>query len=127
MIKSADALQTVSAKLKPLATAVSISDIDDPAHPLLSVNDAFCKMTGYAANDVVGQNCRFLQGRDTDPDSVTDLRTSVQKRQGIASCLLNYRKDGELFHNLVILSYYHSPSGRNICMGCQYELQLDRF
>lgn len=120
-------LEALSEKLKPLATAVSISDVDDPKHPLLSVNDAFCKITGYAAHEVVGKNCRFLQGGGTNPDAVIDLRTSVETRCGVASCLLNYRKNGEPFHNLVILSYYTSPSGRNIGMGCQYELKLDRF
>ncbi|MDZ5811563.1 bacterio-opsin activator domain-containing protein [Halorubrum sp. AD140] len=80
---------------------VTIADVTVPDEPLVYVNDAFERITGYERWEVLGRNCRFLQGEDTDPDTVSRMRQAIEGRQPITVELLNYRKDGEPFWNRV--------------------------
>jgi len=91
-------------KLRALDEApvgVTITDPDRPDNPLVYVNDAFEEITGYDRDEVVGRNCRFLQGPDTDADAVAELREGIDARESVVVELLNYRKDGEAFWNEV--------------------------
>ncbi|EYR62349.1 DNA-binding protein [Actinotalea ferrariae CF5-4] len=82
----------------------AISDPRLPDDPLVWVNPAFTRVTGYAAADVLGKNCRFLQGPDTDPAVVDHMRTALREGRTVADTLLNYRKDGTPFWNQVVIS-----------------------
>ncbi|WP_432563892.1 SpoIIE family protein phosphatase [Kineococcus sp. SYSU DK003] len=82
----------------------TISDPNRPDNPLVWVNPAFEKVTGYARDDVLGENCRFLQGPDTDRAAVRRLRTALQTGETVTELLLNYRKDGTAFWNEVVIS-----------------------
>ena len=57
------------------------------------------KLTGYSADEIVGRNCRFLQGAKTDPKQVTKIRDAIEKGRDVSVCLLNYKKDGTPFWN----------------------------
>jgi PAS domain S-box-containing protein len=89
-----------------LATDVSftISDPALPDNPLLWVNPAFTRITGYTFDETVGRNCRFLQGPATDRDTVRAMRDALDAHQSITVTLLNYRKDGTAFWNEVSMS-----------------------
>jgi PAS domain S-box-containing protein len=89
-----------------LATRVSftISDPTQPDNPLVWVNPAFTATTGYSFDDVVGKNCRFLQGPRTDRRTVADLRRGLDDNLPITTTLLNYRKDGTTFWNELSIS-----------------------
>lgn len=89
-----------------LATELSftISDPSLPDNPLIWVNPAFTRETGYSAYEVLGTNCRFLQGPDTDRASVARIRDAVREGRAISETLLNYRADGSPFWNHVTIS-----------------------
>ena len=75
-----------------------------PDCPLTHVSQGFSVLTGYGAEEVIGKNCRFLQGPGTDPAAVTQLRDAVKARRVVTMRLLNYRKDGTAFLNQITIS-----------------------
>jgi PAS domain S-box-containing protein len=81
-----------------------VTDPRRPDNPIVFANRAFLSMTGYSPEEIVGHNCRFLQGPDTDPSSVAALRDAIQDRHEISLELLNYRKDGTSFWNALFIS-----------------------
>ncbi len=82
----------------------TISDPRQPDDPLIWVNPAFERVTGYSAQDVLGTNCRFLQGPQTDRAVVARIRAALDTGSTIADTVLNYRKDGTPFWNQVVIS-----------------------
>jgi len=78
---------------------ILICDARDPALPLVYVNRAFEEITGYAAAEAVGRNCRFLQGGDRDQGALGPLRTAIAEQREVRVQLRNYRRDGSLFWN----------------------------
>lgn len=96
-----------------LATGVSfsLSDARAPDQPLTWVNPAFTAMTGYSLSEVVGRNCRFLQGPDSDPRAVAAMRQATHEGQDVTVTLLNHRKDGTAFWNEVAISPVRDASG----------------
>lgn len=83
---------------------ISVADATQPGLPLVHVNRGFCALTGYAREEVLGQNCRFLQGPLTDPNTVTAVRAAIAAARPITVPILNYRKDGSAFWNRFQLS-----------------------
>ncbi len=78
---------------------VTISDARKPDYPLVYVNPGFERMTGYRAEEILGHNCRFLQGDDRDEAVLDEIREALQNEQPCRVTLRNYRKDGTLFWN----------------------------
>ena len=66
---------------------------------LIYVNPAFEKLTGYNADDILYQDCRFLQGNDTDQEAVQQIRVAIEENTPVTVVLKNYRKDGSIFWN----------------------------
>ncbi|WP_224449585.1 bacterio-opsin activator domain-containing protein [Haloprofundus salilacus] len=81
--------------------ALCLTDPRRPGNPLIYVNRGFEAVTGYTAEEAIGQNCRFLQGDDTDPEAVDQLREAVDEGEPASVELKNYRKDGTPFWNQV--------------------------
>lgn len=96
-----------------LATRVAftITDPRQPNNPLVWINPAFTETTGYEFDDIVGRNCRFLQGERTDPQVVAEIRESIQLERPLTTTLLNYRKDGTTFWNEVSISPVRDSGG----------------
>ncbi|MCG1002128.1 MULTISPECIES: bacterio-opsin activator domain-containing protein [Halobacterium] len=90
---------------------ITISDVDREDNPLVYVNDAFERLTGYSRNEVLGRNCRFLQGKDTDPEAVTRLREAIKDEESVTVELVNYRADGERFWNEVTVAPIRDKAG----------------
>jgi PAS domain S-box-containing protein len=90
---------------------ISISDPSQSDNPLVYVNDAFVEITGYDSEAVLGRNCRFLQGPDTDEETVAELRAAVDDKQPVSVEILNYRADGEPFWNRLTISPVRGRSG----------------
>jgi len=84
--------------------AMVITDPLQDDNPIVFANDAFCALTGYARDEILGRNCRFLQEPDTDPSEVIRLRQAIEKRVPVEAQLLNRRKDGSLFCNRLFVS-----------------------
>jgi PAS domain S-box-containing protein len=78
---------------------IILTDAGLPDNPIIFVNPAFERLTGYTAEEAIGKNCRFLQGPDTDPEAVAKLHEAVEQRTDANVVLLNYRKDGSTFWN----------------------------
>jgi len=98
--------------IQSTSCSFTISDATDPELPLLWVNPAFTVTTGYAAEEAIGRNCRFLQGPGTDPARVQELRTALVAGRDATVVLLNYRKDGTSFWNQVAISTVRDDAGR---------------
>ncbi len=79
--------------------------------PLIYANAGFEKMTGYSAAEIVGQNCRFLQGKDQNQAAVTVLRDAIRNGENCIVILKNYRKDGTLFWNEFNISPVKNAAG----------------
>ena len=97
-----DREQTLARRTQAIDDApvgISIADPDQEDNPLIYLNDAFVEMTGYPRNEVLGRNCRFLQGENTDPDKVARIREAINAEEPVSVTLRNYRKDGTEFWN----------------------------
>ena len=108
-----------------------LTDPHLPDHPMIAVNGAFASLTGYAAADAVGRNCRFLQGPETDAAAPRRIRQCLAEQRGCIEWIVNYRKDGAVFWNLLFLSPVFDRDGRllhyfgnqrNITAGAPAEL-----
>lgn len=80
-----------------------------PGNPIVYINQGFLDMTGYAQNRILGRNCRFMQGPETDPIVVSKMREAIDDSRGISVTLLNYRADGSTFYNHIIISTIKDP------------------
>jgi PAS domain S-box-containing protein len=94
--------------------AMALADPNLPDCPLVYVNPAFCALTGYTPDDVLGRNCRFLQGSKTEPDTIQRIRDAVAAREGLDIEIYNYRKNGLGFWNSLHLSPIFDDTGRLI-------------
>ena len=83
-----------------------------PDNPIVFANDAFQRLTGYDRDELMGRNCRFLQGSQTDQDTIRRLREAVETGTDISVDILNYRKDGTSFWNALYLSPVRDDAGR---------------
>ena len=84
---------------------------DREDHPMIGVNAAFETLTGYATEEIVGRNCRFLQGEKTDPETPPRISKCITERRGCVEWIVNYRRDGTLFWNLLFISPVFSREG----------------
>nr|AML76717.1 putative LOV domain-containing protein [Ardisia revoluta] len=83
----------------------------------------FFKMTGYTSKEVIGRNCRFLQGSDTDPEDVSKIREALQNGNNYCGRLLNYKKDGTPFWNLLTIAPIKDETGKILkFIGMQVEV-----
>ncbi|MEG4859201.1 PAS domain S-box protein [Microcoleus sp. K1-B6] len=86
------------------SNSILIADARKPDIPIIYCNPAFEKLTGYSAEEVIGRNCRFLQGPDTDQAELNKLRRSLEAGTEIQVVLKNYRKDKTPFWNELMVS-----------------------
>jgi PAS domain S-box-containing protein len=98
--------------IESTSNGVLISDRSQPDDPVIYVNPAFTYITGYAEEDVLGHNCRFLQGHDRDQSGLVELRAAVREGRECRVIVRNYRKDGSLFWNELHLSPVRDDVGR---------------
>ncbi len=90
---------------------VVITDAREEDNPIIYVNQGFEKITGYTADEILGRNCNFLQGRDRQQPSLTELRAAILKGQECKITLRNYRKNGESFWNALHIFPVRDPAG----------------
>ncbi len=88
-----------------------VTDPYQPDNPIIFANNAFQRMTGYTRDELVGTNCRFLQGQETDRDTVNEIRQAVAERRQFSTEILNYRKDGSSFWNALFVRPVFARSG----------------
>ncbi len=93
---------------------ILISDATTSELEIIYSNPGFTRLTGYEAEEVLGKNCRFLQGEETDPAAVETMRNAVKKGVSCHVTILNYRKDGSKFWNDLQITPVHDEDGRLI-------------
>lgn len=89
--------------------SVVVVDMRASGCPVLFCNDAFCGSTGYAREEVVGRNLRFLQGEETSPETIAAMRKAIQTASEAAFELVNYRRSGEPFWTRILLKPVFDP------------------
>lgn len=88
-----------------------VSDPHQPDHPIIAANAAFTEITGYPEAETLGRNCRFLQGPATDPDTPPRIRRAIEGGQGCVEWMVNYRRTGAKFWNLLFMVPVFAPDG----------------
>lgn len=102
------------AAVKTTRMPMIVTDPNQPDNPIVFANPAFMGMTGYSPEELIGKNCRLLQGPDTDRDTVTELRRAIQQRRETAVEILNYKKNGAAFWNALFMSPVFDSEGNLI-------------
>lgn len=100
--------------MQSLDDGILVADATRPDMPIEYVNERAERITGYPRSEFIGRNCRFLQGLGTDPEAVKRLREGIARAQTVTTEILNYRKDGSTFLNLVTLSPMFDEQGKLI-------------
>ncbi|KQO78255.1 MULTISPECIES: hybrid sensor histidine kinase/response regulator [unclassified Methylobacterium] len=88
-----------------------VTDPHQADNPIIFVNRAFERMTGYTRDELIGTNCRFLQGPETDREVVTELRVAIAEQREFSTEIINYRKDGSSFWNALFVSPVFNRAG----------------
>lgn len=100
--------------VKALQTAQQNFVITDPTlpdNPIVYASGGFLSLTGYQMDQILGRNCRFLQGPDTDPAAVDKIRRAIEDGTDGSVCLLNYRADGSTFWNQFFIAALRGADG----------------
>lgn len=101
----------VERALDQAAVGITIADANAPDMPLIYANEGFSRLTGYPVEAAIGRNCRFLQGPDTDQETVDRIRAAIDAEEPIAVELTNYTPEGERFWNHLSLSPVFDADG----------------
>jgi len=114
--------QVLAKILDSCLNGVTLADPDLEDMPLVYANKAFEEITGYTQEEVIGKNCRFLQGTDRDQAEVVKLREAIKNKQPIDVTLRNYKKNGELFYNhLKMMPLFDSKGNLLYFLGVQHD------
>jgi PAS domain S-box-containing protein len=117
------------------SVAITVADLTAPDQPLVYVNPAFERLTGYDAADVLGRNCRFLQGDEHDHRERAAIRDAIAGGRSVNTLILNFRRDGRPFWNEFHLSPVRNTAGRvthyvgyqlDVTERVERDVQLDR-
>ncbi|QQL50225.1 PAS domain-containing protein [Mucilaginibacter ginkgonis] len=100
-----DTLVFLKAALNSSVSSIITTDNNLPDNPIIYANKSFQNITGYVYEEIIGHNCRFLQGDDREQIGKTDLRNAIEKGENINLEIRNYSKDGELFWNALDLQH----------------------
>nr|AML76523.1 putative LOV domain-containing protein [Scouleria aquatica] len=98
--------------LTRIQQSLVLADPSLPDTPIVHASDVFCELTGYSREEVVGRNCRFLQGPGTDPEAVREIREAIEGEKPCTVRILNYRKDNTPFWNHLHVAPVRSATGK---------------
>ena len=104
-----------------------VTDPSQKDNPIVFCNDAFTFMTGYSEDEIVGSNCRFLQGPETDRTVISEVRDAIANRREVSVEVLNYRKNGSTFWNALFVSPVFDADGEvKYFFGSQLDISRRR-
>ncbi|MEG5139119.1 MULTISPECIES: EAL domain-containing protein [unclassified Microcoleus] len=123
-IRSQERLQMMERAIESTSNGIAIADATVADNPIIYVNPSFERITGYSRDELVGKNCRFLQGENTNyPEEVKDLRNAIEEGKECQVILRNFRKDGTPFWNeLSIAPVYNSRRHLTHFIGVQTDV-----
>ncbi|PAF37109.1 biphenyl 2,3-dioxygenase [Terribacillus saccharophilus] len=115
--------QFVKYAIDYVGAGVVITDPSLPDNPIIYTNKGFEELTGYPSEEIIGHNCRFLQGEDTRKEDVAAVRDAIRDEKTVVVELKNYRKNGEMFWNeLEIYPIYLESEQKNFFVGVQKDV-----
>ena len=103
--------ELLAAAFRHLWSGMVITDPHQQGNPIVYVNSGFSQLTGYSAAEVMGRNCRFLQGAETDEESVRAMREAIENKVSFRGLVQNYRKNGDLFCNALSITPMRDEAG----------------
>ncbi len=110
-----------SISISPIAAV--ISDPRLPLNPIVAVNDAFCALTGYPVDEILGRNCKFLAGPATEPWLTERISAGVREHRPVLVEILNYKRDRTPFRNAVLVAPVFDANGTlEYFLGSQVEI-----
>lgn len=102
---------------------LTLTDPNSPDEPLILANEAFYRMTGYSVDEVIGNNCRFMQGKDTSRSAINTIRGNFAAQRDTKVLIRNYRKSGEEIDNyLYIFTLFDDQDRPVFRVGSQFEV-----
>lgn len=113
-MKSGERMDVLHRAVESARNGIVITDPSLPDNPIVYANAAFLEMTGYSLNEVIGYNCRFLQGADRDQPELEIVRKALQDNEPCMAVLRNYKKDGTLFFNELSIAPVFDNTGKLI-------------
>jgi PAS domain S-box-containing protein len=115
--------QVLTAILDDCINGVTLADPDLEDCPIIYANQAFVDLSGYSKPEIIGVNCRFLQGDDRNQDARRIIKEGLEKKEVFEVTLRNYKKDGTLFHNRLKIRPLFDSKGRLLYfLGVQYDI-----
>jgi hypothetical protein len=125
-MQNADSDETLFASIEYTPVATIITNPRLPDNPIVAVNEPFLKLTGYSREEVMGRNCRFLAGPETEQRGSAILRQAIAEARPTLTELLNYRRDGTTFRNAVMIAPIFGASGKVLFfLGSQMDVTGD--
>ena len=103
-----------AAAFKATRMPMIITDPNQADNPIIFCNNAFCELSGYSREELIGRNCRLLQGPESDKSVIADIRAAVEEGRDVSVDILNYRKDGSTFWNALFVSPVRNVDGEII-------------
>ncbi len=127
LIQSASISDPFAAAVRATRMPMIVTDPHQPDNPIIFVNDAFCRLSGYERGELIGRNCRFLQGPQTNPADVRAIREAIAERRPIEIELLNHKKSGEVFWNKLLVSPVFNEAGElTFFFASQFDVTFER-
>lgn len=115
--------QILSAILDECVNGVTLADPDLDDAPIVYANKAFERLTGYGQEEIIGHNCRFLQGDDREQEARQEIADAMKNHEAIEVTIRNYKKDGTLFNNRLKITPLFDRKQRVIYyLGVQYDI-----
>jgi PAS domain S-box-containing protein len=109
--RAEETLRTLHRAIQASSAGVIITDTTEPDNPVIMVNPAFERITGYTQQEVLGRNCRFLQGPDTSDSEIKRLKQAIENKTDCKVILKNYRKNGAPFWNELSIAPVEDAQG----------------
>lgn len=128
-------LQRKSRAIEAAPIGITMTDPEQDDNPLIYANQQFLETSGYDREEVLGRNCRFMQGEETDPETVARIREGIDAEEPVAVGIKNYRKDGTTFWNHLEIAPVHDDHGelinyvgfqKDITERVEYERELEK-
>ncbi len=121
-LSNIEELEILKRSLDALPRGILITDCQQADDPIIYVNKYFLEMSGYDESEILGKNCRFMQGKETDTESLKKLAIAMERRESVTVKMINYRKNGEQFINEFTISPVKNKNGDvTHCIGLEIE------
>lgn len=105
-------LRLKTAAIERANDGIVLSDPSQPDHPVVYASPGFLKLTGFSLGEVLGRNCRFLQGPDTNPETIREIHEAIEDERPFFGDIINYKKNGERWVNRLKLEPIYDENGK---------------